>query len=214
MSIVAAQTARAVFAGLKAIGITEEEDRRAFFTRVTGHNSLRAMTRAEHDMIEVELRWLQGSNVRATPKSKFGGTYAKKLQALWISGWNLGLVRDRRDQALAAFVKRQTKIDHPNWVRDPALAKQAIEALKDWLRRERGVMWGNTNGFDWLAAPIARVTWAQWCHLYPQSSLGDLTAFSAMIAAALGPRDRLDLLTAREWQLISNTLGTVIRGGK
>lgn len=214
MSVVAPQTARAIFAGLKALGITGEDDRRALFQRVTGHPSLRAMVASEHDRVEAEIRRLQGQGNKPATKGSFSGAHARKLQALWIGGWNLGLVRDRRDQALMAFVKRQTGIDHPNWVRDPAQAKKAIEALKDWLRRERGVMWGNTSGFDWLAAPIARIVWAQWQHLYPQASLRDLTAFEAKVGAVIGRRDRLALLTAREWQLVSNTLGSVIRGGK
>ena len=214
MSVVAPHTARAIFAGLKALGITEEDDRRALFERVTGQPSLRAMVASEHDMVEVEIRRLQGQNAKPTAKGNFSGAHAKKLQALWIGGWNLGLVRDRRDQALVAFVKRQTGIDHPNWVRDPELARKAIEALKDWLRRERGVMWGNTNGYDWLAPPIARIAWAQWQHLYPQASLRDLTAFEAKVGAVIGRRERLALLGARDWQKVSNTLGTVIRGGK
>ena len=214
MSVVAPHTARAIFAGLKALGITEEDDRRALFERVTGQPSLRAMVASEHDMVEVEIRRLQGQNAKPTAKGNFSGAHARKLQALWIGGWNLGLVRDRRDQALVAFVKRQTGIDHPNWVRDPELARKAIEALKDWLRRERGVMWGNTNGYDWLAPPIARIAWAQWQHLYPQASLRDLTAFEAKVGAVIGRRERLALLGARDWQKVSNTLGTVIRGGK
>lgn len=213
MTVVAPHTARAIFAGFKAIGITEEDDRRALFERVTGHSSLRSMVSSEHDMVLAELHHLQGGKASGG-KSTLTGTHAKKLQALWIGGWNLGLVRDRRDRALVAFVKRQTKIDHPNWVRDPALARQAIEALKDWLRRERGVMWGNTNGYDWLAAPIARIAWAQWQYLYPQASLRDLTAFEAKVSAVVGRQDRLSHLRTREWQLVSNTLGTVIRGGK
>ena len=214
MSVLAPQRARAIFGGLKALGIIEEDDRRALFERVTGHPSLRSMVASEHDMVEAEIRRLQGERGTPTAKSNFSGPHAKKLQALWIGGWNLGLFRDRRDQALAAFVKRQTGIDHPNWVRDPELARKAIEALKDWLRRERGVMWGNTNGFDWLAAPIARIAWAQWQHLYPQASLRDLTAFEAKVGAVIGRQDRLSHLRTREWQLVSNTLGTVIRGGK
>ena len=216
MSVIAPQTARAIFAGLKALGISEEEDRRALFSRVTGQPSLRAMVASEHDMIAAEIRRLQGQTrpEAGQAHAKFSGTHAKKLQALWIGGWNLGLVRDRRDQALIAFVKRQTKIDHPNWVRDPALARQAIEAMKDWLRRERGVMWGNSNGYDWLTSPIARIVWAQWQHLYPSASLSDLTAFSAKVAATIGRNDRLDLVSQREWQRVSNTLGIVIRGGK
>lgn len=74
-------------------------------------------------------------------KPDLSGPYAAKLRALWISGWHLGVVRDRRDKALLAFIRRQTGIDHTRWLREPADARKAIEALKSWLAREAGVHW-------------------------------------------------------------------------
>jgi hypothetical protein len=51
------------------------------------------------------------------------------------------VVEAREDTALVAFVRRQTGIDHLNWVRDAADAQKVIEALKAWLTREAGVHW-------------------------------------------------------------------------
>ncbi|MBK5962171.1 hypothetical protein CCR97_28855 [Rhodoplanes elegans] len=69
------------------------------------------------------------------------GAYAAKLRALWISAWDLGLVRDRTDAALLAFVARQTGIVHTRWLRDAGDAAAVIEALKSWITREAGVEW-------------------------------------------------------------------------
>lgn len=202
---------KTIYAGIRALGIAEEDDRRDLFERVTGKRRLREMSPGEKDQVVEELRRL-GLKDR-TPRRQLDGPYAKKLQALWISGWNLGLVRDRQDAALVSFVKRQCRIDHPNWLRDPVLADKAVEALKDWLRRERGVMWGNTNGYDWLRDHGAKIAWAQWCHLYPASSLSDQTAFRAKVFAVVGQRPTLDQLGSADWRKVSNTLGTIIRGG-
>lgn len=202
---------KTIYAGIRALGIAEEDDRRDLFQRVTGKRRLREMTPAQKDQVVEELRRL-GLKDKA-PRRQLEGPYAKKLQALWIAGWNLGLVRDRQDAALIAFVKRQTKIDHPNWLRDPASADKAVEALKDWLRRECGVMWGNTNGCDWLRDHGAKIAWAQWCRLYPASSMKDLTAFRAKVFAVVSGKPSLEALTSADWRKVSNVLGTVIRGG-
>ncbi len=69
------------------------------------------------------------------------GPYAKLLQALWLSAWNLGIARNRADAALLAFVERQTGIMRTEFLRDAADARKAIEALKSWIAREGGVDW-------------------------------------------------------------------------
>lgn len=65
----------------------------------------------------------------------------RKLRALWISGWNLGLVRDRTDRAMLVFLERQTGVSHVRFLA-PEHAHRAIEALKSWLGRA-GVAWPN-----------------------------------------------------------------------
>lgn len=87
-----------------------------------------------------------GSTKRAPRQAKAPGgrlansPHASKLRALWLSAWNLGVVRDSSESALGAFIKRQTGIDAMVWLA-PEDAPRAIEALKDWMAREADVDW-------------------------------------------------------------------------
>lgn len=208
---------KTIYAGIRVLGIEDEDERRDLYERITGKRRLREMTPAEKDAVVTELRRL-GFKV-ASPRRLLDGPYAKKLQALWIAGWNLGLMQNRDDAALMAFVKRQTGIDHPRWLRDPAQADKAIEALKAWLARDGGVTWGTTNGYDWLRDHTAKVAWAQWRRLYPAASLLELDAFSARIAAILRHDQSARLvglgrLRNADWRAVSNALGITIRRGE
>lgn len=58
-----------------------------------------------------------------------------KLRALWLSLWQLGVVRDPSDRAIESFMRRQTGIAAWGWTNAAHLAR-AIEALKDWCARE------------------------------------------------------------------------------
>lgn len=200
---------KAIYAGCRALGIAEEDDRRNLFERVTGKRSLRVMSPSEHEGVVQELRRL---GFRPDGRRQLSGPYAKKLQALWIAGWNLGLVRNRDDGALLAFVKRQTGLDHVRFLQDSADAARAVEALKSWLARDGGVMWGNTNGCDWLRHLGAQVSWAQWRKLHPEADLLNRAGFDAAVFEIVGDRGgRLDLLKAADWRAVSNALGQLIR---
>lgn len=65
---------------------------------------------------------------------------SRKIRSLWLSAWNLGIVRDPSEEALAAWVKRQTKVAALQWLA-PHQAAQVIEALKAWLERDGRVHW-------------------------------------------------------------------------
>ncbi|WP_432769783.1 MAG: regulatory protein GemA [Sphingopyxis sp.] len=120
------------------VGI-EDSDYRAMLERVTGTASLREMSDRQHQAVIGELKRM---GFQAKPRAgKLAGPYGAKLNALWLSGWNLGVVTNRSEDALIAFVERQTGIAHVNWVRDRADAMKAIEALKKWIAREGGVVW-------------------------------------------------------------------------
>ncbi len=211
---------KAIYAGLRACGIGDEVDRRDFYERVTGKRGLRVMTPTEQEAVLAELRRMGFRSVQgdggkpdyAHPsRVKLDGPYAKKLQALWISGWNLGLVEHREDAALLAFVRRQTGLEHTRFLRDPHEAAKVVEALKNWIHNKGGVVWGESNGYDWLVSDPARVAWAQWRRLYPDASLLDLTAFSAAIRAIIGPRVGLHLLKRADWRAVMNAFGVTIR---
>ncbi len=87
---------------------------------------------------------LPSATRRFDGRHKLTGKYAKKLQALWIAAWNLGIARDRDDKALLAFVKRQTGIDHTRFLVYADDAKRAIEALKGWINRHIRTLQGGT----------------------------------------------------------------------
>lgn len=88
---------------------------------------------------------LRGLSGRAAPRSaakRASGKFAPVLQALWLAGYNLGVVENPDDAALLAFVKRQCKVDHDRFLNDGAEAAKAIEALKSWIGREAGFAFG------------------------------------------------------------------------
>ena len=60
---------------------------------------------------------------------------SQKILALWISLHQAGVIKDRSDKALLAFVKRMTHKDHLRWC-DGQDKHKIIEALKDWAKRE------------------------------------------------------------------------------
>lgn len=113
---------------------------------------------------------------------------ARKLQALWITGYNLGLIHDRTDRAMLSFLERQTGVSHTRFLAHPSEATAAIEALKSWLRRG-GVEWppekqrGDADILDVKRAVIE----AQWRRLGElDDAFGrhhrDLTAYASKVA--------------------------------
>lgn len=59
---------------------------------------------------------------------------SKMMRALWLQLHEAGKVRNPSETALAAFVKRQTKVEALQWL-NAKQASQIIEELKKWLAR-------------------------------------------------------------------------------
>lgn len=197
----------------KQLGL-DDDTYRAKLARITGKSSAKDMTEAERQNVLTVFR-NEGFTPapaarRADGRQKLTGKFAKKLQALWIAGWNLGVVRDRDDKALVAFVKRQTGVDHTRFLVYADDANRAIEALKAWMRREAGVSYGNTNGYDWLSADGAKVAWAQWKKLTPGADIIVRKGFDAEVMRLTG-KTMLHEVTAAGWQLVMNAFGERIR---
>jgi len=177
----------------KQLGL-DDETYRATLAQVTGKSSSAAMSEAERQKVLEHFRQ-SGFKGAATGRRKaLEGKFAPKLQALWIAGWNLGLVRDRDDRALLSFVRRQTGIDHVRFLRHGADAAKAIEGLKGWLERSGGVDWKQfTDPSDCvLAAQVRRLA----------SSTRPDTTIDVRVDTSLSS-------TAR--QSLMNTLGERIR---
>ena len=130
-------TMRAIYGARKSAGL-DDDTARDLYERETGKRHLTQMTPGE------QVRVLQAINRSASPSAKpVGGPYAKKLQALWLDAWNLGIVRDRRDGAMLAFVARQTGIQRTEFLREAAAARKAVEGLKAWIARAAGLEWAD-----------------------------------------------------------------------
>ena len=138
----------AIHAGAKQAGL-EEEDRRALMQRETGKTSAKLLTQAEAFRVLDEIKRLGGS---ARPAGKtMAGPYAGVLRALWLTGYNFGIIENRDDQALIAFVERQTGLSHPRFLTEHHEATRAIEALKSWISRETGLEWPTARELEHMA---------------------------------------------------------------
>lgn len=60
---------------------------------------------------------------------------SKKIQALWITLNQAGIVKNGSNKAMMAFVKRITKKDQLKWC-DSQEKNRVIEALKEWAARK------------------------------------------------------------------------------
>lgn len=191
----------------KELGL-DDETYRATLAQVTGKTSSSAMTEPERQKVLEHFRGRGFKGGSKGSRKRLEGAYAGKLQALWIAGYNLGLVRDRDDRALLAFVKRQTGLDHVRFLRHAQDATKAIEGLKGWLERSGGVDW---NAHD---DPADCVLAAQICQLRAASEgnaallqlqSGAPTSVLGVDIASLGT------LTAGDKHVLMNSLGELIR---
>lgn len=207
----------AIHVAKKQLGL-DEDTYRAKLQIITGKSSVKDMTEEERQRVISAFRQNGFKPVerRQDGRQKLSGQFAKKLQALWIGGYNLGVVENRDDSAMLAFVKRQTGLDHTRFLHYANDARKAIESLKAWLRREAGVSFGNTNGCDWLAPDGAKIAWAQWKLLNPGATLLLRKGFDDAVHAIVGS-DAANMLvnvTPAAWQKVMNNLGERVRAFK
>jgi hypothetical protein len=100
--------------------------------------SSKDLSEAQAGVLMDDLRGLGGKKAPRTSAKRASGKFAAVLQALWLAGYNLGVVDNPDDAALLAFVKRQCKVDHDRFLSDGVEAAKAIEGLKSWICREAG----------------------------------------------------------------------------
>ncbi len=121
--------------------------------------STRALSKATAEQVRAKLQQLAPESAASAgkrrPRDTMSGPYAGVLRALWLSAYNLGIVENRDDRALIAFVERQTRVSHPAFLHSGEDARKAIEALKAMISREAGVHWPRRS--DVVATKLAIV---------------------------------------------------------
>lgn len=151
------------------------------------------------------------------------------MQALWIAGWNLGVIRNRSDAALHAWMDDRfgaRGITHTRFLIDLGQAEMVIEALKGWLERAAGVDWPTGKASAGLPQ-LRAVLVAQWRRAVALNGISVLDGFPVRddglreYAGELLHRDRSRLasitdrdLTMADLIRVSNALGVVIRAAQ
>lgn len=201
----------AIHVAKKQLGL-DDDTYRSSLVRVTGKDSVREMSEAERQKVIAAFRERGFKPASTGTRKGLEGKFAKKLQALWIAGWNLGIVRDRDDKALIAFVERQTGISHVRFLHHAEDAIKAIEGLKGWLARTAGVDWSVGDHLpDWMRMPGAQIALAQWQLLVRAGKMEPkIASFRNLVAVRARP---VDQMTDRDWPIVMNVLGEMVREG-
>lgn len=215
----------AIHVAKKQLGL-DDDDYRALLERVTGKRSCRDMTPAELSAVLAEFRrrgFAPASSTRSGTR-RAAGPYAGKLQALWIAGWNLGVVKNRDDAAMIAFVERQTGLSHTRFLTDAGDAAKAIEALKAWLAREAKVDWSPITSLvrqipEHVNDPRYRIVVAQWRKLIAIGAVRpfvagteDLTSLEAAYGYKVTGIGSFANFESDHWIALMNALGRKLRG--
>lgn len=132
---------RAIYAGLRAVGIAEEDDRRDLFERVTGKRSLRLMSSTEQEGVVQELRRL-GFKPSVGQRPRAARADIRYLHVLWRLLSDNGAVREPGRKGLNSFVRaRFGKAWGAEAIDVDALTEwrqinDVVRALQDWCDRE------------------------------------------------------------------------------
>lgn len=186
----------------RQIGL-DDDDWRDIVERVTGQRSTRGLTLTQTRALLGELDRLTGGSA-PQGRRMLQGAFVPKIQALWISAWNLGLVTSREDRQLIAFVRRQTGIDHANWLLDNADALKVIEALKAMLAR-RGVRWTFArNEPAYVRLPGYQIARARYALIHSAT-----VGFEAWIHGQYGQLP--GYMSYEDWIPVMNRLGRQVR---
>ena len=197
----------------KQLGI-HEDDWRDVVERMTGQRSTKNLTPKQSYALLAELdRLMGGRNISPSKPSRkpIEGPYAKKIQALWIAGWNVGEIKDRSDEALNKWATGQAKVDHANWIRSHEDAVAVVEALKKMLERH-GVDWRAPTKGDpkFLGLPGYKIAVAQWKMVEARPEM--VSNFAAYVRSLTEKAP--DELSPDEWIIVMNALGRIIRAQK
>lgn len=162
--------------------------------RITGKSSSGAMTENERQKVLDHFSkagFKAHSRRRSMPISGPAARHARKIEALWLSGWNLGVIHDRSAAAMESFIARQTGIAKAQWLKDAGDAGKVIEALKAWLAREGGVAWGKDDAASsvlnaqWRKCAALGIEPSAWVH---DDAIEEQQRLGRLIRAAKGKR--------------------------
>jgi len=121
----------------KDLGL-DDDTYRAMLVELTGKDSSKALTDQQLGKVMHHLK-KRGFKPKApahtgSQRRQDTSAEATKVRALWLFLFELGEVRDPSEKALAAYVKRITRVEDLHWIDSDQIA-QVIETLKKWAVR-------------------------------------------------------------------------------
>lgn len=184
----------------------DEDTRRAKMQVLVGKDSTKLMTEQERQIVVVAFK---AEVERSARSGSVSGKYAKKLQALWKAGWNLGVIHDRSDRALSKWVvERQTDLAAVRFVHHSADGSAVVDALKGWIAREANVDWSDAGlRPDSPARAFGyKIAWAQW------AICGGAPSDFWKVVTDLADADEIARsLSTAQWIKVMNALGVRVR---
>jgi hypothetical protein len=195
----------------------DEDTYRGALELATGKRSLREMSGGE---LIAALKHFEAKGFKPMPKREGGrrkldGKYTGKLRALWIAGWNLGLIRNPDDAAMLAFLKRQAKVDDTRFLHDPADGRAAIEGLKSWLARAGVDLTHSSHTPDEMRTSGFKIAFAQYRILNEAGHIGkNEFGFMWQCCHLSGHREMETMTRERDWIDVMNAFGVRVRAMK
>lgn len=174
----------------------DDETYRDFLNQQTGANSAAKLTFAKAGQLIETLRERVGDARPTGAVAGLDSAVAKKMRALWIAAYNLGIVQDRTDRAMLSYLERQCGVSHTRFLKSPREATQAIEGLKAWLARAGNVEWP-ADSTDAIANKRAVIN-AQWLRLV---EIGAVTPLKADAPLAELDRYAFRIVNQNGWVL-------------
>lgn len=202
---------------LKARAGFDDDTYRDFLQAQTGKRSAKDLSVTQAGRVIDRLREVTGdSGAGNGAVAGLDGPVGAKLRALWISGYNLAIVRDRSDRAMLSFLQRQTGVSHVRFLNEAGAGARAIEGLKSWLGRTGHVAWP-ADSEDVIAAKRA-VLDAQWRKLIaigavkPVGGAVDPMADLLAYAGKITRQNRWDTFRPQDYDEVQKALGNKLRG--
>ncbi len=203
----------------KELGL-DDDTYRDLLERVTGQRSAKDCSLAQLTAVIGDLG-KRGFPVHQKAITGPSHKIVSKVRALWISGWNLGVISDPSDAAMEAFITRQTGIRKAQWLKAGADGAKVIDALEAWLSRAAAVNWSREKHVaNFCNLPGYRICLRQWEIL---RDLGAVTPGHTWTGNEKRPAEEM-LAYARavvkgepenwlhgEWAKISKALGAKLR---
>ena len=118
---------KALQTGRRKLGMTDEEYR-ALLSSITGGRTTSSKELSGGELIRA-LTALRKVGFRTTADPQL-----RKIKSLWYEMHDLGIVRNRSDQAIETYIRRITRAQKIEWCSVEQL-QLVIETLKNWVDR-------------------------------------------------------------------------------